>query len=125
MKKLLLGTLGLVAVISFSGCAGNGPDMKNVKFMNDTQINELFTDKTITGVATRANRPFELMFKSDGNVSGMVGTKNITGKWYVKNNEKCMTINSKTNCRKHYMQDGKYFTYDESLNVITSSFTVK
>lgn len=125
MKKLLLGSLGLVAVLGFSGCAGNGPDMKNVKFMNDTEINTLFSDKTAVGVATRANRPFELMFKSNGKVSGMVGTKNISGKWYVKNNEKCMTINSRTNCRKHYMQDGKYFTYDESLNVITSSFTVK
>lgn len=116
MKKILIGTAAAVVSLLFVSCASTNPVPQNTKFLNESEIKALFNDKTATGLTSSSGKPYELKFNSDGTFSGTVSSNSISGTWFVKDTNKCMTIKSKDYCSKHYKKDGKYFTYNEDKN---------
>ncbi len=116
MKKILIGTTVAVVSLLFVSCANTNPVPQNTKFLNDSEIKTLFNDKTASGLTSGSGKQYEIKFNSDGTFAGTVASNSISGTWFVKDTNKCMTIKNKNYCSKHYKQDGKYFTYNESKN---------
>lgn len=124
MKKTLVVVLASVLSLLFVACSKTNPVPQNVKFMNESELKATFNDKTITGLTSGSNVPYELKFNSNGNYSGSINSNQVSGKWFIKGNDKCIKLNNKTYCSKHYKLDGKYYTYNEQKNTVVP-FTVK
>lgn len=116
MKKILIGTAVSIVSLLFVACSNTSPVPTNVKFLNESEIKTLFNDKTASGITSGSGKPYEIKFNSNGTFSGIIGSNSISGNWFARNTDKCMTINSRNYCSKHYKLDGKYFTYNESKN---------
>jgi hypothetical protein len=123
MKKILIATAVSIMSLLFVACSNTSPVPKDVKFLNESEIKTLFNDKTAYGITSGSGKTYELKFNSNGTFLGMVGSNSVSGSWFVKNESKCLTMNSKDYCSKHYKLDGKYFTYNEVKNsVVPISF---
>ncbi len=118
MKRVLVGTAAAVISLLFVSCAGTNPVPKNAKFLNDNEINLLFSDKTASGLTSGSGKPYEIKFNSNNTFKGTANSKAISGTWFIKDGSKCVTLNSKNYCSKHYKLEGKYYTYNEEKNSV-------
>jgi len=118
MKKILIGTVATAVSLLLVSCASTNPVPKNVVFLNDSEIKTLFNDKTASGLTSGSGKPYEIKFNSNGTFEGTISSNNISGTWFVKGNDKCMTIRNRDYCSKHYKLNGEYFTYNEDKNRI-------
>lgn len=132
-KNLLLGIVTLSLFIV--GCANTSSPyyvsdekLKTIKFLDEAQLKELFNDKTIIGNHFKSQSKFSISYSSDGTYKGSIrdGAKMISGKWSIKGDTQCHTRSSgKQSCRKYYIEDGKYYSFNPEKMYITSSFESK
>lgn len=118
MLKIVSGVLSLIAIIGLSGCANPNAltkeEVSSIKFLNDMEIKEAISGKTVVGNSYKYNnKEFIVSFSPDGKYSGTVadGKYSISGKWEIKDNENCMYGDKgKDSCSKYYKLDNKYYS---------------
>lgn len=129
MKKFLHLMIGVFLSILIIGCSNPNeltPEkLKTIKFLNASEMKELFSDVKIIGNSYKYKSRFEIDFKSDGTYSGTVadGKKSISGTWSLDGILKCMVVDGKESCVKHFKEGDKYYAVKE--NIISSDFIIQ
>lgn len=137
MKSINKKLLYILAAITLlvSGCANtSNPNyvstekLKTMKFLNESQVKALHSNNTIVGDHFKSKTKFSISYMANGTYKGDIrnGAKMISGSWSVKGDTLCHSrASGKKSCRKYYMKDGKYYSYNPDNNFITASFKVK
>ena len=115
LKKLSVILIAMLTVASLSFAQSKvtkltEEDLKTIKFLNDSELKELFNGTTIKGYSYKRDKNFMFTFNEDGTVTHKNKKgKEIKRKWSIKDGQKCIEGKKKTHCRRHYTDGQKYY----------------